>query len=61
MAFPSIVIVAARRTPIGALGGALAPLAAHELGSITIMAALADAGIEPGDVEKTILGQVRKP
>ncbi|MBN9309281.1 MAG: acetyl-CoA C-acetyltransferase [Devosia sp.] len=52
------VIVAARRTPIGSLNGALSPLAGHELGAIAIRAALADAGIGADLVEETILGQV---
>jgi acetyl-CoA C-acetyltransferase len=58
MSLPEIVIVAARRTPIGTLNGALSPLAAHELGAIAIKAALADAGVDPADVDETILGQV---
>ena len=55
---PSTVIVAARRTPIGSLNGALGPLRAHELGAVAIRAALADAGIGADAVEETILGQV---
>jgi len=55
---PSIVIAAARRTPIGSLGGVLTPLEAHELGAAAIRAALADAGIAAGEVEETLLGQV---
>ena len=55
---PATVIVAARRTPIGSLNGALSPLLGHELGAIAIRAAVADAGIAPGEVEETILGQV---
>ena len=58
MSLPEIVIVAARRTPIGTLNGLLSPLAAHELGALVIKAALADAGVDPADVEETILGQV---
>jgi len=52
------VIVAARRTPIGSLNGALSPLVGHELGAIAIKAAIADAGIDPSEVEETVLGQV---
>jgi acetyl-CoA C-acetyltransferase len=58
MSMPSVVIVSARRTPIGSLNGALAPLQAHELGAIAIEAALADAGVDPADVDEAILGQV---
>jgi acetyl-CoA C-acetyltransferase len=58
MSLPSTVIVAARRTPIGSLGGALASLAAHELGAIAIKAALESAGLSADAVDETILGQV---
>lgn len=53
-----VVIAAARRTPIGSLGGSLAALRAHELGGLAIAAVLADAGITPRDVDETLLGQV---
>jgi len=53
-----IHITAARRTPIGVLGGSLSSLSAHELGAVAIKAALADAGIAPDAVTETILGQV---
>ena len=52
------VIVAAVRTPFGRLGGGLAALPATELGSIAIRAGLERAGLEPGEVEYAILGQV---
>ena len=55
---PEIVIVAARRTPIGSLNGGLAPLAAHELGAVAIRAALADAQVTGDEVDETLLGQV---
>jgi acetyl-CoA C-acetyltransferase len=55
---PATVIVAARRTPIGSLNGALTPLSGHELGAVAIRAAINDAGIAPDEVEETILGQV---
>ncbi|HEY0920743.1 acetyl-CoA C-acyltransferase, partial [Devosia sp.] len=54
----NVVIAAARRTPIGSLNGALAPLAAHELGAVAITAALADAQVGPDEVSETLLGQV---
>lgn len=54
----SVVIVAARRTPIGSFQGALAPVAATELGATAIRAALEDAGI-PGDaVDEVLMGCV---
>ncbi len=53
-----IVIVAARRTPIGSLGGTLASLPAHELGALAIRAALADADVAPEAVDEVVFGQV---
>jgi acetyl-CoA C-acetyltransferase len=52
------VIVAAVRTPFGKLGGSLAHKEATELGSIAIRAALDRAGVENGEVEYVIMGQV---
>jgi acetyl-CoA C-acetyltransferase len=52
------VIVSAVRTPFGKLGGALAKHEATELGSIVIRVALERAGLEPGEVEYVIMGQV---
>src|SRR5690606_26348322 len=53
-----VVIASAARTPIGAFQGALAPLAAHQLGSVAVRAALERAGVEGKDVEEVILGCV---
>jgi acetyl-CoA C-acetyltransferase len=52
------VIVAAVRTPFGKLGGGLAGRSATELGSVAIGAALERAGLEPGEVEYVVMGQV---
>jgi acetyl-CoA C-acetyltransferase len=52
------VIVSAVRTPFGRLGGGLAHLRAPELGAIAIGAALERAGVEPGEVEYVIMGEV---
>ncbi len=52
------VIVSAVRTPFGKLGGRLARHAAPELGALAIRAALERAGIEPGEVEYVIMGEV---
>ena len=54
----SSVIVSAVRTPFGRLGGGLASRPATELGSIAIRAALERGGLEPGEVEYVIMGQV---
>ena len=53
-----IVIASAARTPVGSFNGAFASLSAHALGTIAIKAALERAGIEGGDVDEVILGQV---
>ncbi len=53
-----IVIVAAARTPVGSFAGALGSVSAHVLGATAISAAIARAGIEAGDVDEVILGQV---
>jgi acetyl-CoA C-acetyltransferase len=53
-----VVIVSARRTPIGAFLGALSPLTAVQLGSAAIKAAVESAGIVPGDVQEVIMGCV---
>jgi len=52
------VIVSAVRTPFGRLGGALAKYEATELGAHVIRAGLERAGLEPGEVEYVIMGQV---
>jgi acetyl-CoA C-acetyltransferase len=52
------VIVSAVRTPFGKLGGALAHKQATELGAIVIREALDRAGVENGEVEYVIMGQV---
>jgi acetyl-CoA C-acetyltransferase len=52
------VIVSAVRTPFGRLGGGLAGVPATELGAAAIRAALEGAGLEPGEVEYVIMGQV---
>jgi acetyl-CoA C-acetyltransferase len=52
------VIVAARRTPIGAFQGALASATAPQLGAAAARAALADAGV-PGDaLDEVVFGCV---
>jgi acetyl-CoA C-acetyltransferase len=52
------VIVSAVRTPFGRLGGGLKDRAATDLGAIAIRAGLARAGVEPGEVQYVIMGQV---
>ncbi len=52
------VIVSAVRTPFGRFGGGLARFRAPELGAMAIKAALERIGLEPGDVEYVVMGQV---
>jgi len=51
-------IVAGARTPIGKFRGGLAPLRAVDLGGAAIRAALERAGLEPDQVEYTVMGHV---
>src|SRR5678816_1152293 len=53
-----VVIVAARRTPIGAFQGALSPVTAPQLGAAAIRAALAAANVAGADVQEVIMGCV---
>ncbi|PZR31270.1 acetyl-CoA C-acetyltransferase [Caulobacter segnis] len=53
-----VVIVSAARTPVGSFNGALSSLPASELGKVAIEAAVSRAGLQPGDVDEVILGQV---
>ena len=55
---PGSVIVAGARTPIGKMSGAFAQFSAAELGGFAIAVALERAGIEPGQVDHVIMGQV---
>jgi acetyl-CoA C-acetyltransferase len=53
-----VVIVSAKRTPIGAFQGALAPLTAPQLGAAAMKAAIESAGIAAADVEEVLMGCV---
>ena len=55
---PMPVIVAATRTPIGTLGGALAQIPATKLGAIAVREAMKRANLDPALVEEVILGHV---
>lgn len=52
------VIVSAARTPVGSFLGAFANVPAHDLGAAVLAEVVARAGIDPTDVDETILGQV---
>jgi len=53
-----VVIVEAKRTPIGAFGGSLASFTAPELGSISIIELLKSSGISPDGVNEVVMGNV---
>src|ERR1700691_2353899 len=53
-----VVILAARRTPVGAFQGAFATVTAPQLGSVAIKAALADSGVAASQVDEVIMGCV---
>jgi len=53
-----VVILSARRTPVGAFQGALATLTAPQLGAVAIKAALADSGVTAAEVDEVIMGCV---
>ena len=54
----NIVIASAARTAVGSFGVSFANVPAHELGAAVLEAVVARAGIEKGEVDETILGQV---
>lgn len=53
-----IVIVAAKRTAIGTLGGGLSTVSASDLGATVIKAVMADAKLSPNDIDEVLMGQV---
>jgi acetyl-CoA C-acetyltransferase len=53
-----VVIVAAKRTPIGAFQGALSAAAAPDLGAAAIAGAIADSGVDAADVDQVLMGCV---
>jgi acetyl-CoA C-acetyltransferase len=58
MSTDPVVIVAARRTPIGAFQGVFSDVSATELGATVVAAAVADSGVEPADVDRVLMGCV---
>ncbi|WP_299477970.1 acetyl-CoA C-acetyltransferase [uncultured Roseibium sp.] len=53
-----IVIVSATRTPVGSFNGSFANVPAHDLGAAVMKAALEQAGVEGGDIDEVVFGQV---
>jgi acetyl-CoA C-acetyltransferase len=58
MAKQSVVILGARRTPIGAMLGVYSAVGAPVLGATALRGALASAGVEPGIVNEVVMGCV---
>lgn len=54
----TVVIVAAKRTAIGTLGGGLSTVPAADLGARVISAVLEDANVDAQDVDDVLMGQV---
>jgi acetyl-CoA C-acetyltransferase len=53
-----VVILSARRTPVGAFQGAFAALTAPQLGAVAVKAALADSGLAAAAIDEVIMGCV---
>lgn len=58
MSGKDVVIVAAKRTPMGAFQGALSPLTAPELGSVAIKGALESIHLSPDHINEVYVGCV---
>jgi acetyl-CoA C-acetyltransferase len=56
----SVVIVAAKRTPMGRFMGAFADVPAVDLGIAAARAALDAVGLDPGEVQETVAGHGRQ-
>lgn len=52
------VILSAARTPVGKFQGALSGIPAPKLGAVAVKAAVERAGIDPGEVEEVLMGNV---
>ncbi len=53
-----VIIASIVRTPVGSFGGAIKEVPAVKLGTIVVKEAMKRAGIEPGQVENVIMGNV---
>lgn len=54
----AVILKGGARTPIGRFLGGLSPLAATDLGAIAIRAAVQRSGVDVGDIEEVIVGNV---
>lgn len=55
---PEVVIVSAKRTPVGSINGSLKTLTAPQLGVYAVKEALASAKVDPAKIEEVIFGNV---
>ena len=53
-----VVIVAAKRTPIGSMNGQLVSQSSPQLASVAIKAAVEQSGLKPEDITEAIIGCV---
>jgi len=58
MSSDSVVIVAAKRTPIGAFQGTLSGATAPELGAAAIRSVIVDSGVNASDIDQVLMGCV---
>lgn len=56
----AVYILSAVRTPIGKFGGTMASLTAADMGVVAAKAAMERAGVQPSQVEETIVGNARQ-
>ena len=53
-----VAVVGAARTAVGTYGGSLSGVEAHRLGAITIKESIRRAGVEAGEVDEVVMGQI---
>ena len=58
MSSDAVVVVAAKRTPVGAFQGALSSATATQLGATAIAAAVEQSGVAAGDIDRVMMGCV---
>jgi acetyl-CoA C-acetyltransferase len=58
MSSDPVVILSARRSPVGSFQGVLAPMTGPQLGAVAIKAAIADSGLTAADIDEVIMGCV---
>ena len=54
----TVVVVGAARTAIGTYGGSLSKIDSYKLGAVTIKESLSRAGVEAGEVDEVVMGQI---